>query len=123
MNRICSYCPKDMGEKPPLQDKRTSHGICPGYQRNITNELIWNALLEGDMKSAVALTQIKEGSDEYDAVIEAARAGIYGKSDPVVLREKLFFVLGVLAEKCRVKDSTIKRLLNELEQFRVNSGR
>ena len=26
---VCAWCKKSMGEKPPLEDKRTSHGICP----------------------------------------------------------------------------------------------
>jgi hypothetical protein len=25
----CAWCAKSLGEKPPLEDTRTSHGICP----------------------------------------------------------------------------------------------
>ena len=29
MRKRCSWCQKDMGVKPPLEDNRISHGICP----------------------------------------------------------------------------------------------
>ena len=29
MRRVCAWCKKDMGEKPPLEDKSITHGICP----------------------------------------------------------------------------------------------
>ena len=29
MKTVCAYCKKDMGDKEPLDDTRTSHGICP----------------------------------------------------------------------------------------------
>lgn len=28
MIRICSYCGKYLGKKPPLKDKSETHGIC-----------------------------------------------------------------------------------------------
>jgi len=28
MRIICAWCGKDMGEQPPYDDKRVSHGIC-----------------------------------------------------------------------------------------------
>ena len=28
MKIVCSYCGKDLGEKEPIDDKNTSHGIC-----------------------------------------------------------------------------------------------
>ena len=32
----CSWCGKEMGEKPPLEDKRTSHGICKDCYDRVT---------------------------------------------------------------------------------------
>lgn len=29
MKIICAWCKKDMGEKPPLDDERVTHTICP----------------------------------------------------------------------------------------------
>lgn len=28
MIRICAYCGKVMGEKPPFEDRRVTHGMC-----------------------------------------------------------------------------------------------
>lgn len=28
MKIVCAWCGKDLGEKPPLEDKETTHGIC-----------------------------------------------------------------------------------------------
>src|SRR3990167_10718538 len=28
MKRVCCYCKKSMGQKPPYKDKRTTHGVC-----------------------------------------------------------------------------------------------
>ncbi len=29
MKIFCSWCGKKIGEKEPLEDRRTSHGVCP----------------------------------------------------------------------------------------------
>ena len=28
MKVVCAWCGKDMGEKPPLEDKSITHGMC-----------------------------------------------------------------------------------------------
>ncbi len=29
MKIVCAWCGKEMGEKPPLNNKETTHSICP----------------------------------------------------------------------------------------------
>jgi hypothetical protein len=29
MTRLCAWCKQTMGQRPPLEDKQPTHGICP----------------------------------------------------------------------------------------------
>jgi hypothetical protein len=43
MKVICAWCGKDLGEKEPLNDQRTSHGMCEGCEKGMgENGLIRN---------------------------------------------------------------------------------
>lgn len=35
MKILCAWCGKDLGTKEPLEDTRTSHGICPECHRDL----------------------------------------------------------------------------------------
>jgi DNA-directed RNA polymerase subunit RPC12/RpoP len=37
MIRICSLCKRDLGEKPPYEDKRITHTLCPTCKQRILN--------------------------------------------------------------------------------------
>ena len=38
MKIVCAWCDKDMGEKPPYEDKGVTHGICPECYREMMPE-------------------------------------------------------------------------------------
>ncbi|KKN75172.1 hypothetical protein LCGC14_0383310 [marine sediment metagenome] len=38
MKIVCAWCDKSMGEKPPLSDTRTTHGICDQCIRDCVME-------------------------------------------------------------------------------------
>ncbi len=38
MKQICIKCEKLYGEKPPLDDRSTTHGICPACSKRILRE-------------------------------------------------------------------------------------
>uniref|UniRef100_A0A6M3JMM8 ClpX-type ZB domain-containing protein n=1 Tax=viral metagenome TaxID=1070528 RepID=A0A6M3JMM8_9ZZZZ len=42
MLRQCSWCGKDMGEKPPLEDKSVTDGICDECLEKVKGELNGN---------------------------------------------------------------------------------
>ena len=44
MKRVCSWCGKDMGEKPPYEDKGVTHTICPECKKRYFPELGGNAM-------------------------------------------------------------------------------
>jgi hypothetical protein len=39
MIRICAWCDTRMGEVPPLEDERATHGICPRCMEGVLREL------------------------------------------------------------------------------------
>jgi hypothetical protein len=39
MIRICAWCDTRMGEVPPLEDERATHGICPRCMEGVLQEL------------------------------------------------------------------------------------
>ena len=38
MLRVCAWCQKDMGEKPPLDDKSVTHSICDDCLKKLMPE-------------------------------------------------------------------------------------
>jgi hypothetical protein len=38
MKILCSWCKKDMGEKPPLEDRDITHGLCTACAKKIEVE-------------------------------------------------------------------------------------
>jgi len=38
MKIVCSWCGKDMGEKPPYEDKGITHTICPECYEKVTGK-------------------------------------------------------------------------------------
>lgn len=39
MKEIYSYCRKDLGEKPPLENKHISHGMCPECRNHFIRQI------------------------------------------------------------------------------------
>lgn len=35
MKIVCAWCGKDMGEKPPFEDKSVTHGMCPECYKKV----------------------------------------------------------------------------------------
>ena len=48
MIRQCAWCNKNMGEVEPLEDKRTTHGICPECYETIMQPQLEKAREEKD---------------------------------------------------------------------------
>ena len=48
MIRECAWCNKNMGEIAPLEDKRTTHGICPDCYETIMQPQLEEARKERD---------------------------------------------------------------------------
>lgn len=62
----CSWCKKDMGEKAPLEDLRTSHGQCPECQAEMMEEIKrLNPKLSKDFECT--LGEITRVLSNYDA--------------------------------------------------------
>ena len=39
MKIVCAWCKKKMGEKPPLKDKRVTHGMCTDCAKKANEEI------------------------------------------------------------------------------------
>ena len=57
MKTVCSWCRQEgkvalMGEKPPLQDKRETHGICLAHRHEV--EARWQASIHTGLYSGIA---------------------------------------------------------------------
>lgn len=38
MKIVCAWCGKYMGEKEPLDDPQTTHGICPDCYKEVSDD-------------------------------------------------------------------------------------
>jgi DNA-directed RNA polymerase subunit RPC12/RpoP len=62
----CSWCGKDMGEKEPKEDKRTTHGMCENCKKEQEEEM------EGEPKG--------EPSPTIDILLKICYTGIRSNS-------------------------------------------
>jgi hypothetical protein len=46
MYKVCAWCHKDLGTLPPLQDERTTHGMCNDCAKQQEDELQWKKDVE-----------------------------------------------------------------------------
>ena len=68
IKRLCAWCGKDMGEKPPLEDKSETHGMCEECFSKFRTNPRKSRLLAG---AAIH----HRANNKYQAVDEVAPAG------------------------------------------------
>ena len=60
---VCAWCGKNLGQKEPLSDKRTSHGMCPDCEKKYDDELTKKSVISNavsEVKKAVeSITSFK----------------------------------------------------------------
>ena len=60
MKAVCSWCGKSMGEKAPLEDKSTTHGMCQDcYQRELGK-----LMPASNWRQGIRNEEIAAGSDD-----------------------------------------------------------
>jgi len=64
MKVVCAWCQKDMGEKPPYEDKGVTHGICPECQKKYFPRLAMTTKIGGDKIQKILAAGKKQLSPE-----------------------------------------------------------